>query len=68
MLAKDAAIKRSLANAERNDKVPLPLEDSMSNDSEITAIENEEEMRDRDTPLDCVSQLDDVITYSDYYV
>ena len=25
-------------------------------------------MRDRDTPLDCVSQLDDVITYSDYYV
>lgn len=68
VLAKDAAIKRSLANAEHNDKVPLPLQDLMSNDSEITAIENEEEMRDRDTPLDCVSQLDDVITYSDYYV
>lgn len=68
VLAEGTSIEKGLACAANPDNHTFEIEDSMSDDSEITFIDNKTETPDRETQQDLDCQLDDVVSYSDYFV
>lgn len=65
---KGAKIGKSLDGAFGNASFTAPLEDQIERDSEIAAVDVDEEAHDEETRQEPSPHLDDPISYSDYYV